>query len=85
MNKRLIGFAAATAAVLAVAIGYQAVGASGNEEQKGPAPATSTDAPTTTPPEGSTESPSEGTVKEDDGEREGFTEDNTGKPGENKD
>ena len=85
MKKRIIAITAATAAVLALAIGYQALGASGSEEQKDPTPATSTESPdSTTPPDGSTEGPSGETTKEDDGEREGFTEDNTGKPGENK-
>lgn len=89
MRTKITAFVAATAAVLAVAIGWQAFGASSGEENKDPRPpAVSTETPSTTPSDGSTEAPSDGTTdggeKSDDGERDGFTDDHTGKPGENK-
>lgn len=85
--KKIIGLAAATVAVLAIAIGYQAISAPTNVDLKDPPAATSTETPDpTTPPDGATVGPGAATTsdKTDDGEREGFTEDNTGKPGENK-
>lgn len=95
---RIVAFATGTAAVLAVAIGWQAFGASNGEENKDqPQPAVSTQIPSTDPtepadgsattaPDGTTEGPAAGTTdKIDEGERDGFTEDHAGKPGETKD
>jgi hypothetical protein len=87
LMKKIIGFVVGTVMLVGVAIGVQAFATSG-EEAKGP-PAVS-DTTTQSPPDGTTESPSDGSgagstdEKTDDGEREGFTEDHTGKPGESK-
>ena len=71
--KKIVITAAATLAVLAIAIGYQAVGVP-DTEPKGPPAATTT-----------TESGAPETGEKDgDVQREGATEDHTGKPGENK-
>lgn len=71
--KKIITFAVATVAVVGAAIGVQAFATTSHDEDKQPPAATQT-APTTTP--------SAGSDKADDGQREGFTEDHAGKPGE---
>jgi hypothetical protein len=80
--KKIIAFAVGTVAVLAAAIGVQAFATSGHDEDKRPPAATSTESPA--PPDGDTAGPTDGATKADDGEREGFTADHEGKPGENK-
>lgn len=97
--KKIIGFVVGTAAVLAVAIGVQANAGSGDEEKRPPAvsettptappvtaPSESPGAPEGTEPEDDASTPPAGASDEktDDGDRDGFTEDHTGKPGENK-
>jgi hypothetical protein len=89
--KKIIAFTVGTIAVVATAIGVQAFATSGHDEAKQPPAASSTESPslsdssaTATPPDGSTSGTTDGATKEDDGEREGFTEDQEGKPGENK-
>lgn len=67
--KKIIGFVVGTAVVIALATGVQA-NTSGHEEDKQPTSISST--------------PSTGSAKPDDGQREGFTEDQGGKPGEDK-
>ena len=85
--KKIIGFVAGTVMLLAVAIGVQAFATSGEEDKHPPAVSDTT---TQSPPDDATEAPGDSSgagstdEKADDGEREGFTEDHTGKPGENK-
>jgi hypothetical protein len=66
--KKIIAFAAGTAAVVGIAIGVQAFATTNHEDGKQP-PAVSQ---------------STGAPKPDDGDRTGFTEDHAGKPGETK-
>jgi hypothetical protein len=88
--KKIIAFVVGTVAVLAIAIGVQAYATTGHDEDgKRPPAATSIESPASTdssatPPDGSTSGSTDGATKEDDGEREGATEDHSGKPGENK-
>ncbi|NEA30268.1 hypothetical protein [Streptomyces sp. SID13031] len=77
--KKIITFAVATVALIGGAIGVQAFATTSHDEDKQPPAVTQT-----APADGSTTSPSAGATKEDDGEREGSTEDHTGKPGETK-
>jgi len=73
--KKIIAFAVGTVALVGTAIGVQAFASTGHDEDRQP--------PALTQPDGSTTSPTAG-AKEDDGQREGSTEDHTGKPGETK-
>lgn len=88
--KKVIAFAAGTVAVLATAIGVQVFATSGHDDAKSPPAVSTTDTPVpsdgsaTTPPDASPSGSAEGATKEDDGDREGFTEDHSGKPGEDK-
>ena len=98
MSKKIIAFLTGTAVVLAVAIGWQAFGASNAEEDKDrQAPAVSTEMPPTDPStEPSTDpgassstaaAPEEDTTEQesdDDDARDWYTAEHTGKPGENK-
>jgi negative regulator of sigma E activity len=77
--KKIITFGVGTIALVGAAIGVQAFATTSHEEDKRPPAVTQT-----TPANGSTSSPSEGAAKEDDGQRDGFTEDHAGKPGETK-
>jgi hypothetical protein len=76
--KKIIAFAVGTVALVGTAIGVQAFATTGHDEDRRPPALTQT-----APPDGSTTSPTAG-AKQDDGQREGSTEDHTGKPGESK-
>ncbi|MGW6281714.1 hypothetical protein [Kribbella sp. NPDC055071] len=68
--KKIIAFGIGTIALVGAAVGVQAFATNGHDENKQPSAATQTSPGSTTKP--------------DDGQRDGFTEDHTGKPGETK-